>query len=118
MQRIRFRTIPLVISLAALPALAGAKPAEVALDACARQIVSDFATRQGRAPKYTVKLDERQALHEPGVASVYRFTLIARNPKSGAVVAYAQCDAGHDGRVISYRTLPLSDASATLARSE
>ncbi len=118
MKRIRFRTIPLVMSLAALPALADAKTADVALDACARQIVSDFATRQGLAPKYTVKLDERQALREPADANVYRFTLIARNPKSGAVVARAQCDAGYDGRVISYRTLPLTDASATLARSE
>lgn len=118
MTRIRFRTIPLVLSLAAMPALASAKPAAVALDACARQIVSDFATRQGLAPKYTVKLDERQALHEPADASVYRFTLVARNPKSGAVVAYAQCDAGYDGRVISYRTLPLSGAAATFARSE
>ena len=60
MKRIRFRTIPLVMSLAALPALADAKTADVALDACARQIVSDFATRQGLAPRYTVKLDERQ----------------------------------------------------------
>lgn len=118
MTGIRFRTIPLVLSLAALPALASTKPAEVALDACARQIVSDFATRQGLAPKYTVKLDERQALYEPANASVYRFTLVARNPKSGTVVAYAQCDAGYDGRVISYRTLPLTDVSPMVARRE
>jgi len=110
--------IPLALSLAALPALAAAKSPDVALDACARQIVSDFAVRQGLAPKYTVVLDKSRSIKEPAEASVYRFTLIARNPKSGAVVARAQCDAGYDGHVISYRTLPLNEASGTFAGSE
>lgn len=114
----RFRLIPLLTALAAVPAVASAKPADVALKACARQIVTDFASKQGLTPKYSVKLDEsRTALGAPS-ADVYRFTLIARNPKDGSVVARAQCDAQFNGRVIAYRTLPLSEQPATLAKSE
>lgn len=118
MTTIRFRLIPLLAALAALPAVSNAKPADVALKACAREIASDFGAKQGLTPKYSVKLDESLVPFSAPSADVYRFTLIARNPKNGAVVARAQCDAQFNGRVLSFRTLPLKEEAATLAKSE
>jgi hypothetical protein len=118
MNRIRFRLIPLLTALAALPAAVNAKPADVALNACARQIVSDFAAQQGLTPRYSVVLDEHHLGSGVTSAEVYRFTLIARNPRNGAVVARAQCDAQSSGRIIAYRTLPLTEPDETVAQSQ
>ena len=118
MNRIRFRMIPLLTALAALPAASNAKPADVALDACAKQIVTDFAARQGHTPRYSVVLDESQLGSSAGSAAVYRFTLIARDPRNGAVVARAQCDVQWSGRVIAFRTLPLTEKSPTVAQNQ
>jgi hypothetical protein len=117
MYNIRFRLIPLVTALAVHPALSHSKPADIALDACARQVVGDVAARQGLQPKYSVTLKDDPLLSLPASADVYRFTLEARDPKTGSIVARAECDAAHDGKVISYRTLPLIKEPATLAKN-
>ncbi|MGH8262177.1 MAG: hypothetical protein ACRET4_01755 [Steroidobacteraceae bacterium] len=118
MNRIRFRLIPLLTVLAVLPAALNAKPADVALDACAKRIVTDFAARQGHKPRYTVVLDESQLGSSAESAAVYRFTLIARNPLNGAVVARAQCDVRWSGKVIAFRTLPLTEKPPTVAQNQ
>ena len=117
MYNIRFRLIPLVTALAVHPALSHSKSADVALNACARQVVDDVAARQGLQPKYSVTLENDLRLSPPAFADVYRFTLEARDPKTGSIVARAECDAAHDGKVISYRTLPLRKEPATLAKN-
>lgn len=118
MNRIRFRMIPLLTALAAFPAALKAKPADVALGACAKQIVTDFAAKQGLTPRYSVVLDEHRLGSEAASAVVYRFTLIARDPRNGAVVARAECDAQSSGKVIAYRTLPLTEESPMVAQSQ
>ena len=118
MNRIRFRMIPLLTVLTALPAVSNAKPADVALDACAKQIVTDFAARQGHTPRYSVVLDESHLGSSAESAAVYRFTLIARDPRNGAIVARAQCDVQWSGKVIAFRTLPVTRESPMVARGE
>jgi len=114
MNRIPFRTIPIVAALGALPAIASAQPADLALTACARQVVNDLAAHQSVAPRYSVVLKGDPA-PSPYDLRPYRFALEARDPKTGVLVVRAECDAQGDGKVIAYRTLPLGKAPATFA---
>jgi hypothetical protein len=109
MKKIGLRMIPLGAALAALPAMSNAAAPDLALNACAQQVVSGLAARQGSTPKYSVRFDHPAGFtHGPlAESSVYRFTLEAHDPKSGTLVARAECDAQYDGRVIVYRPLPL-----------
>jgi hypothetical protein len=118
MKRIGIRLLSLTTTLTGLAAMSHANAPDVALAACAKQVVSDFAARQGLMPKYSVALDESGAAGAPEHASIYHFTMEARDPKTGALVAHAECDAQYSGEVIAYRTLPLTTAPKTLAKSE
>jgi hypothetical protein len=124
MRRIHHRVMPRAIVLAAsfatLPALSIAKPSDAALNGCAQQVVSEFAARQGLTPKYSVNLDQRRSFSDFGAAEpeIYRFTLEARDPKTGLLVARAECDAQYTGKVVAFRTLPLAGQSMTLAKGE
>ncbi len=118
-RRIMPRALVLAASLAALPALSVAKPSDVALNGCAQQVVSEFAARQGLTPKYSVNLDQRRSFRDFGAAepAIYRFTLEARDPKTGLLVARAECDARYTGEVVAFRTLPLA-AQSMAAKGE
>jgi len=118
--RVMPRAMALAASLATLPALSIAMPSDAALNGCAQQIVSDLAAHQGLTPKYSVNLDRRRSFSDFGVAEpeIYRFTLEARDPKTGLLVARAECDARYTGKVVAFRTLPLAAQSTTLAKGE
>lgn len=114
MRRIHHRVTPRALAFAAslvtLPALSIAKPSDAALNGCAQQVVSELAARQGLTPKYSVNLDQRRGFSDFGAAEpeIYRFTLEARDPKTGVLVARAECDAQYTGKVVAFHTLPLA----------
>jgi hypothetical protein len=118
MKRIGIRLLSLTAMLTGLAAMSHAKGPDVALAACAKQVVSDFAAQQGLMPRYTIALDDSAAGWAPAESSMFHFTMEAHNPKTGALVAHAECDAQYNGKVIAYRTLPLTTAPKTLAKSE
>jgi len=105
------------VCVAALsPALANATPEKTSAQACASAFASSMATHGTEAQPY------KFAYRGGSTASVvnfypsdFTFTMIARDPKTGATIARAQCTADSRGSVTGLAALPLDTKTATLA---
>jgi len=98
------------------PVLVNASPEKASAQACASAFASSMATHGAESQPY--KFAYRGGSSTSVVnfyPSDFTFTMLARDPKTGATIARAQCTANSRGSVTGLAALPLETKSATLA---
>jgi hypothetical protein len=104
-----------VVTVAALtPAISNASPEKASVKACASAFASTVTN--GAAPGY--KLAYRTSFGSSLAdfyPTEYTFSMDARDPKTGAVIAHAVCSADSKGTVTSISTTPADAKATTLA---
>jgi hypothetical protein len=104
------------VTVAALtPAISNASPEKASVKACASAFASTV-TNGAAAPGY--KLAYRTSLGSALAdfyPTEYTFTMDARDPKTGAVIAHAVCSADSKGTVTAISTTPVDAKTTTLA---
>ena len=105
-----FRTFSLAAAIAALtPAICNASAEKTAINACARALASSLASPGAAAPSFKVLYGGFQSA--PSAFDFftrdYSFELHANDPKTGLLIARANCFTDGRGSVTSLSLIPL-----------
>jgi hypothetical protein len=114
----KFRKVAFaIVTIAALsPAISNASPEKASVKACASAFASTVTTSGGVAPGYKLAYHSSfgSALAD-FYPTEYTFTMEARDPKTGSVIAHAVCSADSRGTVTGISTTAVETKTTTLA---
>jgi hypothetical protein len=114
---IRRCTLAVSTAIALASSTANASPDTDAANACARALASSLAAPGRPPPSYKLlyRGSSSTDISLAFFATESTFNLQARDPKTHAVLARAQCSTDYRGIVVAFTSTPVDDTSATLA---
>lgn len=107
---IRNTLIAVVAAATLAPTIAAASPSRPSLQACVGAFIARLGTSTPASPKYRLAraLERDFDGRADSAAAEFTFTLEARDPHAGVVLARATCTATSDGSVESLTVTPVA----------